>query len=330
MSAEQLKGHLDALLLAVLEAEALHGYAIIEALKARSAGTFDLPGGTIYPALRRLELAGLVEGTWSEVAGRRRRTYRLTVWARGARRRARRLAQLRARRGRGTGIADTMAQRETAPIERYLADLAAVMPPGGTARELLDEVRDHLHEATDAREAAGADRDTAAREAAREFGGGAALAAQFRAAVVVGDARRQAVRQLAGGALLLADGFGALHLLDGALGQPDAQPAPALAHAAALAALGPAFLLLWCSRAAWPWRDARRLAWLDGLRALASWLFQPGVVACAVLLASLATRLTGAPHHWAAVTALGSHIIACALVPIAGAAHLPRIFTRGR
>jgi PadR family transcriptional regulator len=78
MRAEQLKGHLDALLLAVLESGALHGYAIIEALRARSGGTFDLPGGTVYPALRRLEAAGLVEGAWSEVGGRRRRTYRLT------------------------------------------------------------------------------------------------------------------------------------------------------------------------------------------------------------------------------------------------------------
>ena len=84
MKAEQLKGHLDALLLAVLEAEALHGYAIIEALRARSGGAFDLPGGTIYPALRRLELASLVEGTWSEGAGRRRRTYRLTERGRAA------------------------------------------------------------------------------------------------------------------------------------------------------------------------------------------------------------------------------------------------------
>lgn len=84
MKAEQLKGHLDALLLAVLEAEALHGYAIIEALRVRSDGAFDLPGGTIYPALRRLELANLVEGAWSEVAGRRRRTYRLTDRGRAA------------------------------------------------------------------------------------------------------------------------------------------------------------------------------------------------------------------------------------------------------
>ena len=84
MRAEQLKGHLDALLLAMLEAEALHGYAIIEGLRARSGGTFDLPGGTVYPALRRLEMAGLVDGVWSEVAGRRRRTYQLTDRGRAA------------------------------------------------------------------------------------------------------------------------------------------------------------------------------------------------------------------------------------------------------
>ena len=57
MRAEQLKGHLDALILAVLEAGPLHGYAISEALRTRSSGAFDLPTGTLYPALQRLELA---------------------------------------------------------------------------------------------------------------------------------------------------------------------------------------------------------------------------------------------------------------------------------
>jgi PadR family transcriptional regulator PadR len=78
MWAEQLKGHLDALLLSVLEREPLHGYAIIEALRDGSGGAFDLPSGTIYPALHRLEHMGLVESEWSIVSGRRRRTYRLT------------------------------------------------------------------------------------------------------------------------------------------------------------------------------------------------------------------------------------------------------------
>ena len=78
MKAQSLHGHLDALLLAVLEGGSLHGYAIIEALKARSGGALSLPTGTIYPALRRLERAGYVESEWDTVNGRERRTYRLT------------------------------------------------------------------------------------------------------------------------------------------------------------------------------------------------------------------------------------------------------------
>jgi DNA-binding PadR family transcriptional regulator len=79
MRAETLKGHLDGMLLASLEAGPRHGYAIMEALRAGSGGQFDLPTGTIYPALRRLERAGLVQGTWSEAGGRRRRVYELTA-----------------------------------------------------------------------------------------------------------------------------------------------------------------------------------------------------------------------------------------------------------
>jgi DNA-binding PadR family transcriptional regulator len=76
--AQALKGHLDLLLLAALEAGPRHGYAVKEALREGSRGRFDLPTGTVYPALHRLENAGLIAGTWSIVDGRRRRTYRLT------------------------------------------------------------------------------------------------------------------------------------------------------------------------------------------------------------------------------------------------------------
>ncbi len=84
MRAEALKGHLDGLLLAALEPGPLHGYAVIESLRAGSSGHFDLPTGTVYPALHRLEAAGLVRSGWSVVSGRRRRTYRLTQAGRRA------------------------------------------------------------------------------------------------------------------------------------------------------------------------------------------------------------------------------------------------------
>lgn len=74
-----LKGHLDAIVLATLESGPAHGYAIIEAIKRRSGGTFDLPEGTVYPALHRLEQAGLLSSIWTTPpSGRRRRVYALT------------------------------------------------------------------------------------------------------------------------------------------------------------------------------------------------------------------------------------------------------------
>jgi DNA-binding PadR family transcriptional regulator len=79
MRAEELKGHLDGLLLAALEDGPLHGYAVIETLRRSTDGRLDLPTGTIYPALHRLEQAGLIKGAWSVVGGRQRREYRLTA-----------------------------------------------------------------------------------------------------------------------------------------------------------------------------------------------------------------------------------------------------------
>jgi PadR family transcriptional regulator, regulatory protein PadR len=78
MRPELLKGHLDALLLAVLESGPRHGYAVIEALRDGSNGALDLPTGTVYPALHRLERAGLIDSDWETVSGRRRRAYKLT------------------------------------------------------------------------------------------------------------------------------------------------------------------------------------------------------------------------------------------------------------
>ena len=79
MNNETLKGHLDLLLLAILSQRAAHGYAVIESLRQRSAGLFDLPEGTIYPALHRLEAQGLLKSRWQEDAPRRRRVYELTL-----------------------------------------------------------------------------------------------------------------------------------------------------------------------------------------------------------------------------------------------------------
>jgi DNA-binding PadR family transcriptional regulator len=77
LRAEVLKGHLDAMILAVVSSEATHGYAVIAELKRRSGGELTLPEGTVYPALHRLEEAGLLSSAWSD-GGRRRRMYSIT------------------------------------------------------------------------------------------------------------------------------------------------------------------------------------------------------------------------------------------------------------
>ncbi len=78
MTGEAIKGHLDALLLAIVADGPVHGYAVVEQLRERSSGRFDLPEGTVYPALHRLEADGLLRSGWTVVSGRRRRQYELT------------------------------------------------------------------------------------------------------------------------------------------------------------------------------------------------------------------------------------------------------------
>ena len=74
-----LKGNTDILILSLLETEPMYGYQMIKELGRRSDGFFRLGEGTLYPALHRLERAGLVQGRWQRLAsGQERRYYSLT------------------------------------------------------------------------------------------------------------------------------------------------------------------------------------------------------------------------------------------------------------
>ena len=79
MEGEMLKGHLDMIVLAALAAGPAHGYAVIEEIRRKSGRAFNLPEGTVYPALHRLEQAGLLTSRWiTAESRRRRRVYALT------------------------------------------------------------------------------------------------------------------------------------------------------------------------------------------------------------------------------------------------------------
>ncbi len=75
-----LKGSSNSLLLSLLEGQAMYGYQIVKELETRSQGYFKFKEGTLYPALHRLEKAGLIAGEWQLLPnGRQRRYYHITA-----------------------------------------------------------------------------------------------------------------------------------------------------------------------------------------------------------------------------------------------------------
>jgi DNA-binding PadR family transcriptional regulator len=67
------------LILTALASQPLHGYGLIQAVDELSDGQIQLRAGTLYPALDRLTVDGLVEHAREEIVdGRLRRYYRLT------------------------------------------------------------------------------------------------------------------------------------------------------------------------------------------------------------------------------------------------------------
>jgi len=76
---ELIKGSIDSLLLCVIVQQPMYGYQIIKELERRSQGYFKFKEGTLYPALHRLEKAGLARGEWQTLPnGRQRRYYHIT------------------------------------------------------------------------------------------------------------------------------------------------------------------------------------------------------------------------------------------------------------
>ena len=118
---------------AVLEPGPQHGYAVIESLRAGSGDTLDLPIGKVYPALHRLEPAGLIAGDWQTVAGRRHRAYHLSSRRHCARRASRRVRPVLHRRHcppeqakvASHRIATSIFVRLQRPLATHLSDLAA-------------------------------------------------------------------------------------------------------------------------------------------------------------------------------------------------------------
>jgi PadR family transcriptional regulator, regulatory protein PadR len=70
-----VQGTLDMLVLKTLALEPLHGFGIAQRIEQISRGVFQVNAGSLFPAFRRLERAGLVEGEWRATENNRRAKY---------------------------------------------------------------------------------------------------------------------------------------------------------------------------------------------------------------------------------------------------------------
>ena len=84
-NADLLPGTLDMLILKAISLEQLHGYGVLLRIKQISGGALEIPQGSLYPALYRLEHQGLIASEWGQSDNNRRAKY-YTLTAIGRRR----------------------------------------------------------------------------------------------------------------------------------------------------------------------------------------------------------------------------------------------------
>ena len=77
---EVLKGHIDTLILSLLNSRDMYGYEIAKMVREKSKEQFELKEGTLYLSLKRLEKNEWIESYWSDEQGPggRRKYYKLT------------------------------------------------------------------------------------------------------------------------------------------------------------------------------------------------------------------------------------------------------------
>ncbi|MBV8842212.1 MAG: PadR family transcriptional regulator [Bryobacterales bacterium] len=79
-SVDVLQGTLDMLILKAVSLGPLHGYGILLRIQQISKDALQIPQGSLYPALYRLEHGGFIESEWGESENKRRsKYYRLTA-----------------------------------------------------------------------------------------------------------------------------------------------------------------------------------------------------------------------------------------------------------
>src|SRR5258708_37022081 len=78
--ADLLQGTLERLILKAISLQPMHGYGILLRIEQLSAGRLQIQQGSLYPALYRLEIRGLIKAEWGESDNNRKaKFYQLTA-----------------------------------------------------------------------------------------------------------------------------------------------------------------------------------------------------------------------------------------------------------
>lgn len=125
LNPELVRGTLETIVLEVVGRRAMYGYEICKFVEQRTKGALELREGSLYPALHKLEKAGLLAARWGESdEGRRRKYYELTPG--GAKELARRRAEWQAFTGAVNAIVEGASRlAQPRPARRPLAPLLA-------------------------------------------------------------------------------------------------------------------------------------------------------------------------------------------------------------
>ena len=79
LTADLIRGHTEAIILALLVEKDSYGYEINKAIQAKTKGSYEMKEATLYSAFRRLEQSGLIASYWGDATiGARRRYYSIT------------------------------------------------------------------------------------------------------------------------------------------------------------------------------------------------------------------------------------------------------------
>ena len=128
-STDLLPGTLDMLILKAVSLKPLHGYGVLLRIRQISGEALEIPQGSLYPALYRLEHQDLIVAEWAQSENNRRaKYYTLTAAGRRVVREERLHDVVQGRAGHAEAVAQTQPEQDVLGLRRNDSTDPLVVP----------------------------------------------------------------------------------------------------------------------------------------------------------------------------------------------------------